>query len=106
MSSETGPTNGDRDILLRTHPQLYHYTNEDGLRGIIKSNSFWATYYRNMNDANEIYELRSPLVAELARRLTPFAQDLRRKGMRATQGIDPVDPKQKSSKLLARGANG
>jgi hypothetical protein len=85
MSSETSATNGDRDSLLRNHPQLYHYTDEAGLRGIIESNSFWATYFRHMNDANEIFELRQPLVTEMIKRLTPFAQELRRKGMRATK---------------------
>jgi hypothetical protein len=102
MSSKTGPANGDRDILLRKHPRLYHYTNEDGLRGIVKSNSLWATYYRNMNDANEIYELRSPLVAELVRRLTPFAQDLRRKGRRATQLFSASAEAEHFANTLAR----
>ena len=34
-----------------------------------------------MNDANEIHELRVPLVRELARKLTPFVQERRQKGI-------------------------
>ena len=83
MSSEASPIMGDLDSLLRTHPQLHHYTNEKGLRGIIESNSLWATYFRHMNDASEIYELRSPLAAELRRRLTPVFEERRRKGVRS-----------------------
>lgn len=33
---------------------LYHYTNFNGMDGIIKSKSFWLTYYKYLNDSSEI----------------------------------------------------
>ena len=32
---------------------LYHYTNADGLKGIIESRKLWATHYRHVNDFAE-----------------------------------------------------
>ncbi len=34
-------------------PSLYHYTTQDGLRGIIKSRSLWFTNIFYINDASE-----------------------------------------------------
>jgi TRAP-type C4-dicarboxylate transport system substrate-binding protein len=48
-----------------THPYLHHYTTEAGLRGIVDSNSLWATYFADLNDSKEIHEVRVPLVQEL-----------------------------------------
>lgn len=35
-------------------PYLYHYTNEDGLVGILESGSLWATHMVHMNDPEEM----------------------------------------------------
>lgn len=40
--------------LAETHPELFHYTNAQGLAGIIESQSIWATHYAYLNDAEEI----------------------------------------------------
>lgn len=87
-----GPTS-----IVRSHPLLYHYTSQVGLEGIIKSNALWATYFDHMNDAHEIREAQAPLVDEIARRLTPFFCELRRKGSR--KGTPPDD--QRSAELYA-----
>jgi hypothetical protein len=62
---------------IQRHPELCHYTGEAGLKGIIESNSFWATYFVDMNDAQEIRELRAPLVQELIGRLTAMVAQMR-----------------------------
>jgi hypothetical protein len=72
---------------VQSHPQLYHYTNEGGLKGIIDNNSLWATYFGDLSDANEIHELRVPLVQELAQRLVPFFRELRQKGLGKRNGV-------------------
>ena len=36
------------------HPELFHYTDEDGLTGILKSQCLWATHWRFLNDAKEL----------------------------------------------------
>jgi hypothetical protein len=56
--------------IVEAHPELCHYTGAAGLKGIIiESNSFRATYFADMNDAQEIHALRVHLVDELKKRL-------------------------------------
>jgi len=47
--------------LYRTHPELHHYTDEGGLRGIVENNSLWGTYFEHLNDTREIHRLRETL---------------------------------------------
>ena len=42
---------------------LYHYTNSDGLKGIIGSRTFWATEIRHLNDTSELRYPRKKLLA-------------------------------------------
>jgi hypothetical protein len=87
MTEKIGAAEDAIVSLVRDHPHLYHYTTEAGLKGIVESNSLWATYFRDMNDATEIHELRAPLVRELARRLTPFVNERRRKGIPVSKTV-------------------
>lgn len=41
--------------------ELYHYTGIDGLKGIISSQTLWATHYRYLNDTDEIIHFRDRL---------------------------------------------
>ena len=34
--------------------ELFHYTNVDGLEGILKSQNLWATHFRFLNDPTEL----------------------------------------------------
>lgn len=43
------------------HKHLYHYTNFDGLRGILESQTLWATHFKGLNDSSEILLLRPRL---------------------------------------------
>lgn len=36
------------------YPELYHYTNQKGLKGILESQSLWAIHYKNLNDGTEL----------------------------------------------------
>ncbi len=40
--------------VSKLYPKLYHYTNQKGLEGILKSQSLWATHYKNLNDGTEL----------------------------------------------------
>jgi hypothetical protein len=44
--------------ISERHPELFHYTNIDGVKGIIKSNSIWATHYNFLNDDQEMLCLK------------------------------------------------
>jgi len=47
--------NQDRAEVLPDPPnQLFHYTNVDGLLGIVQTNSLWATNIRFLNDSSEL----------------------------------------------------
>src|SRR3954463_10945035 len=35
--------------LAKAHAELHHYTGEGGLKGIVESNSFHASYFADMN---------------------------------------------------------
>ncbi|EFD2622350.1 hypothetical protein CK189_005805, partial [Escherichia coli] len=34
--------------------KIYHYTDLNGLKGIIESGSLWATHFSFLNDSNEL----------------------------------------------------
>jgi hypothetical protein len=40
------------------HPELFHYTGIDGLKGILESQELWAAHARFLNDGAELIELR------------------------------------------------
>jgi hypothetical protein len=64
--------------IVEAHPELCHYTGAAGLKGIIiESNSFRATYFADMNDAQEIHALRVHLVDELKKRLETAVKQAR-----------------------------
>ncbi|MEO6840164.1 MAG: DUF2971 domain-containing protein [Bradyrhizobium sp.] len=83
-------TSAGNDSLSNRHPQLYHYTDGAGFKGIVESNSLRATYFGNLNDANEILELRVPLVVELSRRLEPFVREIQAKGSRRSTVVSKL----------------
>jgi hypothetical protein len=45
------------------YKKLYHYTTWEGLKGIIKSQSLWATNYKFLNDYSELILFRDKLVS-------------------------------------------
>ena len=63
--------------VVKVHSELHHYTGAAGLRGIVETNSFRATHFADMNDAQEIHTLRVPLVDELKKRLIPIVDQVR-----------------------------
>lgn len=44
--------------VSEAHPELFHYTDESGLKGILKSQCLWATHWRYVNDAKELESFR------------------------------------------------
>lgn len=45
------------------YEELYHYTTWDGLLGILRTQTLWATHYRFLNDYSEIVLFRDKLVS-------------------------------------------
>jgi hypothetical protein len=53
---------------------IFHYTNADGLLGILKSKALWATHYRYLNDTSEAAVIRSlilPILEEETAKIMP-----------------------------------
>lgn len=44
----------DEEQFFAKYPNIFHYTNIDGLRGIIKNQVIWATCYQFLNDITEL----------------------------------------------------
>ncbi len=64
------------------HPRLYHYTNEQGLKGILENQCLWATHYKFLNDFSEIelskiklIEVLNPLILKLIKEFIPKYSD-------------------------------
>jgi hypothetical protein len=72
----------ERERFQAAHPELHHYTTLDGLRGIIESNTLWATHYLHLNDAMEVTALRAPLTDAVARGLVDPIRENRRSSLR------------------------
>jgi hypothetical protein len=51
--------------ISEVYPRLYHYTNEQGLYGILENQCVWATHYKFLNDYSEIILLREKLIKYL-----------------------------------------
>lgn len=86
--------------LVREHPELFHYTTLEGLRGILESQTLWATHYRFLNDSTEIEHLRAklkeqlfPIMLDVAKRL--HKQDFKtRRKMKNYGGVFAVAKKE------------
>jgi hypothetical protein len=55
-------------------PELFHYTDMNGLGGILESNSLWGTHFSQLNDSTEVMLLRLSMTERLASRLDPDAR--------------------------------
>lgn len=63
---EHNAVKGSRVKVSEESKRLYHYTNWDGLVGIIENRCLWATHHRFLNDYSETLLLKDKLI-ELAK---------------------------------------
>lgn len=47
--------------VYEAYKYLYHYTNYKGLKGILETQTLWATHYKGLNDTSEIKHLHSQM---------------------------------------------
>lgn len=55
------------------HPELHHYTDWNGLKGIFTSQTLWATHFSKLNDYTEINHLEDALVKAVTDKLEAYA---------------------------------
>ncbi|MFA5351201.1 MAG: DUF2971 domain-containing protein [Candidatus Omnitrophota bacterium] len=68
--------------------ELWHYTNADGLLGILESQSIWATDYRHLNDCLELKHAMSILRDRLLSQVLLIAQKIYEGSSEAKKYID------------------
>lgn len=73
--------------LLSDHPRLYHYTDAGGLRGIVQSNTLWATHFADLNDSTEVVHLRSPLEKALFKRFLETLRSKKRQSLKVSRAL-------------------
>ncbi len=82
--------------ISEEYNKLFHYTTWDGLLGILKTQSLWATHYRFLNDYSELRLFKeklvdyvSPIIKELFVNLITKRGDLEAK-INEKGGLDQV----------------
>ena len=94
------PTVASKRLLL-DHPELYHYTTGNGLVGILKSNTIWATHFSDLNDATEVRLLREPLIKALSGRFKELVREHQSGGVRIRKAVAQHGGVQRVSAELA-----
>jgi len=56
--------------FMMSHPELHHYTDLRGLEGIVRTNTLWATHFRDLNDREEVIHFKEPLKTALSEMLS------------------------------------
>ena len=65
-------------VLSETLPELlYHYTDQNGLMGIVKSKEIWATHHQCLNDTQEFLHAKALFRDEIDRRCESASPDSR-----------------------------
>jgi hypothetical protein len=67
---------------VRGHAELHHYTTFEGLRGIVESNTIWATHFAQLNDSTEVTLLQRPMNETLSARALSILQSSANRRMR------------------------
>ena len=62
--------------IAEVHPELFHYTGAEGLKGIIGSQTLWATHYSYMNDRQEITEFKPRLLDYLKPQIDAYIESM------------------------------
>lgn len=60
---------------IADHPELHHYTTENGFKGIVTKNTLWATHFSDLNDATEVRLLKEPLADALSNRFKKIVRE-------------------------------
>ncbi len=66
-----------RKELVEQHPELFHYTSFDAFEDIVKSQTLWAKYFRDLNDTTEIFHAETRLADLLTTQLKKYIQQNR-----------------------------
>jgi hypothetical protein len=88
--------------LAEKFPELHHYTDHGGLRGIVSSNTMWATHYGDLNDRAEIVQLRGPLCRTLQEAFLEIVERRRREEPAIEAAVQETGGSEKAAADLAQ----
>ncbi len=80
-------TDDNPSLLVENHPHLYHYTDINGLLGILKSQTLRATHYRFLNDPTEISHIQDELKKMLLPHFVELGKRLSRKNYKTRRNF-------------------
>ena len=93
------PCNPD---LPKSHPELFHYTTFDGLRGILEARALWATHYSHLNDSTEINFVQTAVTSLVAERLLPVIKRAQRNKLTIRRNVQKLGGLQSAARILAK----
>lgn len=76
--------------VSEVYERLYHYTNWDGLIGIIQSKTLWATHCKFLNDYSEIVLFRDKLISLLLPHVREVCETLIKQSRYIEQNIKKI----------------
>jgi hypothetical protein len=88
--------------VIAVHPELHHYTNLGGLRGIVENQTLWATHYQDLNDATEVIHLKKALITILSARFYSLLEKVQEHSPETRHAIEETGGLVESSHGVAR----
>jgi hypothetical protein len=76
--------------VSEVYEKLYHYTNWDGLVGILQSKTLWATHCKFLNDYSEIVLFRNKLISLLLPHVRELCEELIKQSPQFEQYINQI----------------
>jgi hypothetical protein len=87
--------------IPNAHPELFHYTTIDGLRGIVSTESLWATHYSTLNDSTEINFVKQALKSHVAEGVSLNLRRAARQLLSIQRNVRKYGGLKKASSILA-----
>ena len=91
-----------KDVLIKAHPELHHYTSSAGVQGILKNRTVWASLYRDLNDSSEIEHFRTPLESRMSDRFEELLRAEQRQHFKIRRIVEKIGGLEATSRNLAR----
>lgn len=88
-------------MIYEVHPVVHHYTNFSGIKGILQTDTLWASHYSSLNDALEVKQIR-PLLEEIAfDHILPIFKDCAKKSLSYRRKFEKEGGVEMASKVKA-----
>lgn len=97
---ELPPWDDNRE-LVNLHREFHHYTSREGLKGILQTNSIWATHFSSLSDSSELFVLKQPFEVDLSQAIKSFLIRKMKLSFKERRSIDKFGGADAVSRSLA-----